>query len=124
MIQKADQTAAAVTAKATVSGKKLVISEMAGIVHVTDYSGNMERIETFLHDVERSVRKQVMIQAHIVEVTLNDGYKLGIDWEYPSRRRHRTFFYEPGAGTITLRPSVFVYYELYRNEKDKLLSTQ
>jgi MSHA biogenesis protein MshL len=63
------------------SGKKLVISELAGIVHVTDYSNNMERIEAFLHDVERSVRKQVMIQAHIVEVTLNDGYRLGIDWE-------------------------------------------
>jgi MSHA biogenesis protein MshL len=63
------------------SGKKLVISELAGIVHITDYSNNMERIETFLHDVERSVRKQVMIQAHIVEVTLSDGYRLGIDWE-------------------------------------------
>ena len=27
-----------------------------------------------------SARKQVLIEATIVEVTLNDGYKAGIDW--------------------------------------------
>ncbi len=63
------------------TGRKLVISELAGIVHVTDYSDNMERIENFLNDVEKAVRKQVMIQAHVVEISLNDGYKFGIDWE-------------------------------------------
>jgi MSHA biogenesis protein MshL len=62
------------------TGKKLVISELAGIIHVTDYSDNMEKIEDFLKDVEKAVRKQVMIQAHIVEVALNDDYKFGIDW--------------------------------------------
>ena len=63
------------------TGKKLVISELAGIAHITDYSDNMERIENFLNDVERAVRRQVMIQAHVVEVSLNDGYRFGIDWE-------------------------------------------
>ncbi len=62
------------------TGKKLVVSELAGVIHVTDFSDNMERIEAFIADVEKAVRKQVMIQAHIVEVSLNDGYKFGIDW--------------------------------------------
>lgn len=61
-------------------GKKLIINELAGVVQITDYSDNMERIEDFLNDVEMSVSKQVMIQAHIIEVSLNDGYKFGIDW--------------------------------------------
>ncbi|MDO8282441.1 MAG: secretin N-terminal domain-containing protein [Thermodesulfovibrionia bacterium] len=67
-------------AKSGKDGKKLVINELAGVVHITDYSDNMERIEDFLNDVEMSVSKQVMIQAHIVEVSLDDGYKFGIDW--------------------------------------------
>jgi MSHA biogenesis protein MshL len=63
------------------SGKKLVINEMAGVIHVTDYSDNMERVADFLNDVEKAVRRQVMIQAHIVEVSLDDSYSFGIDWE-------------------------------------------
>ena len=62
------------------TGKKLIINELAGIVLVSDQSDNMERIEDFLKDVERSARKQVMIQAHIIEVALNDDFKFGIDW--------------------------------------------
>ena len=62
------------------TGKKLIINEIAGIILVTDYSDNMERVEDFLRDVELSARRQVMIQAHIIEVSLNDGYKFGIDW--------------------------------------------
>ncbi|MBI4827096.1 MAG: secretin N-terminal domain-containing protein [Nitrospirae bacterium] len=61
-------------------GKKLIINELAGVVQITDYSDNMERIEDFLNDIEKAVSKQVMIQAHIVEVSLDDGYKFGIDW--------------------------------------------
>lgn len=68
-------------AKSGKDGKKLVINELAGLVHITDYSDNMERIEDFLNDVEQSVSKQVMIQAHIVEVSLNDDFNFGIKWE-------------------------------------------
>lgn len=94
------------------SGKKLVISELAGIAHVTDYPDNMERIENFLRDVERSVRKQVMIQAHIIEVTLNDAYKLGIDWEVLTANGTETF--SLSQGLLTQPPTgVFVLdYEL------------
>jgi MSHA biogenesis protein MshL len=63
------------------TGKKLVLSEIAGIVLITDNSDNMEKIEDFLKDVEQAAKKQVMIQAHIVEVALNDNYKFGINWD-------------------------------------------
>src|SRR4030042_1261096 len=62
------------------SGKKIVINELAGIVYVTDYSDNMEGIEDFLKDIEWAVRRQVMIQAHIIEVSVNDNYSFGINW--------------------------------------------
>jgi MSHA biogenesis protein MshL len=73
------------------SGKKLIISESAGIIQVSDLSDNMENIEKFINDVESSIRKQVLIQAHIIEVTLNDGYRLGIDWELLFRNGTESF---------------------------------
>jgi MSHA biogenesis protein MshL len=96
------------------SGKKLIISELAGIVHVTDYSDNMERIENFLNDVEKAVRKQVMIQAHIVEVTLNDNYKLGINWEYLTGYNNTSFSISQG---LVNNPATGVFVLNFTGEK-------
>ncbi len=62
--------------------KQLVVNEMAGIVQVTDYPENLDKIAAFLADVEEGSKRQVMIQAHIMEVSLKDSYALGIDWKY------------------------------------------
>lgn len=62
------------------TGKKLIVNEMAGVVFVTDYPDNIERVKSFLKDIEKAVKRQVMIQAHIVEVSLDDNYSLGLNW--------------------------------------------
>ena len=64
------------------SGKQLVVNELAGIVYVRDYSDNMEHIKSFIDDIEHSVKRQVMIQAHIAEVSLSDSFAYGVDWSY------------------------------------------
>lgn len=64
------------------SGRRLIVNELAGVMHIRDYSDNMEHVREFLDDVERSVKRQVLIQAHIVEVTLSNTFSLGIDWSY------------------------------------------
>lgn len=64
------------------AGRRLIVNELAGVVHVRDYSDNMEHVRGFLDDVERSVKRQVLIQAHILEVSLSNAFSLGIDWGY------------------------------------------
>jgi len=64
------------------SGKQLIVNELAGLVYVRDYSDNMENVKSFLDDVERNVKRQVLIQAHIAEVSLNDTFAFGLDWNY------------------------------------------
>ncbi len=61
-------------------GRKLIVNELAGIVYLTDYSENIEKIQKFLDEIEKSVKRQVLIQAHIIEVSLNDTFSYGIDW--------------------------------------------
>lgn len=60
--------------------KQLVVNEMAGIIQITDFPENLDKIASFLTDVEEGSKRQVLIQAHIMEVTLNDALSMGIDW--------------------------------------------
>lgn len=61
--------------------KQLVVNEIAGIIQITDYSENLDRIALFLADVEEGSKRQVLIQAHIMEVSLSDSFSMGIDWK-------------------------------------------
>lgn len=61
--------------------KQLVVNEIAGIVQITDYPENLDKIASFLADVEEGSKRQVMIQAHIMEVGLKDSFSLGLDWQ-------------------------------------------
>ena len=60
--------------------RQLIVNELAGIVQVTDYSDNVDKIASFLADIEPAIKRQVMIQAHIIEVSLSDGFSLGLNW--------------------------------------------
>lgn len=80
--------------------RRLIVNELAGIVQVTDYIDNISNVDDFLADVEKAVRKQVMIQAHIVEVTLNDGYKFGVDWEVITRSGKDMFSLSQGLANV------------------------
>lgn len=61
--------------------KQLVVNEIAGIVQITDFPENLDKIASFLADVEEGSKRQVLIQAHIMEVSLKDSFSLGIDWQ-------------------------------------------
>lgn len=60
--------------------KQLLVNEIAGIIQITDYPENLDKIATFLADVEEGSKRQVLIQAHILEVNLSDSFSLGINW--------------------------------------------
>jgi MSHA biogenesis protein MshL len=61
--------------------KQLVVNELAGIIQITDFPENLDKVASFLTDVEEGSKRQVLIQAHIMEVSLNDSFSMGIDWK-------------------------------------------
>jgi MSHA type pilus biogenesis protein MshL len=81
--------------KADKLGRRLVVNELSGLVFVTDFSDNMTYIKSYLEDIEKAAKRQVLIQAHIVEVALNDSYSMGIDWSYLRTR--------PGSDPTTIK---------------------
>jgi len=62
-------------------GKKLIINKSAGVIWVTDYPINLNKVASFLETIEGSSQRQVSIQAKIVEVILSDEFKAGINWK-------------------------------------------
>jgi MSHA biogenesis protein MshL len=62
-------------------GKKLIINKSTGAIMVTDYPVNLNKIALYLETVEGSSQRQVSIQAKIMEVTLSDSHKEGINWK-------------------------------------------
>ena len=58
----------------------VIVNAESGVVTVRATQRQHERIQEFLDQVVNSARRQVLIEATIVEVTLKDGYEQGIDW--------------------------------------------
>lgn len=98
-----------------------------GIITVRATGRQHERIQEFIDQVMSNARRQVMIEATIVEVRLNDQYKQGINWSAIIKAEGKQFkvvvnnpaglptnvgngvfgiITNPGAGTVTQQVSL------------------
>ncbi len=58
----------------------VMINREGGVLMVRATARQHEHLRAYLGQVQQAARRQVMIEATIVEVTLADGYRQGIDW--------------------------------------------
>jgi MSHA biogenesis protein MshL len=58
----------------------VIVNPETGIVSVRATSRQHEKVREFLEQVAGASKRQVMIEATVVEVTLNDNYQTGVDW--------------------------------------------
>lgn len=58
----------------------VIVNREAGIINVRATNKQHEKIQEFIDKVMSSARRQVLIEATIVEVRLNDSFQAGIDW--------------------------------------------
>jgi general secretion pathway protein D len=98
--QVADQTAAA-TAQATAtapagaaaaapaaaattegSGQYFTVNRQAGIITVYTTQAKQTRIKDYLAELRSAMQAQVLIEAKVVEVALDDSFRAGIDWSF------------------------------------------
>ncbi|WP_281951524.1 type II secretion system protein GspD [Nitrosophilus kaiyonis] len=69
--------------KALISDKgKYTLNKFTGTLIVYDKKENIQRIEKFIDTILHQSSKGVLIEAKILEVILNKGHQLGIDWNY------------------------------------------
>ena len=61
--------------------RRVIVDAMAGLIMVRAYPGELASVAEFLNKAELSLQKQVIIEAKILEVTLNEGFQSGIQWD-------------------------------------------
>ena len=59
-------------------GGRLAVDRQAALVQVTDYPDNLAEVERYLDRIRARIRRQVHVQAHLIEVEL-DG-RTAVDW--------------------------------------------
>ena len=61
-------------------GRNIVISPQSGVVVVRAMPQELRSVATLLKAMQVSVERQVMLEAKIIDVTLNQAYQSGINW--------------------------------------------
>lgn len=64
----------------TQEGRVVVISPQAGIVTVRGMPAELRQAEAFLNRAQANLRRQVILEAKILEVELADAFRAGINW--------------------------------------------
>lgn len=64
----------------TTDGRSIIISPQAGLVTVRGLPAEITAVKKFINDTETHLHRQVIIEAKIMEVTLNDEYQQGVRW--------------------------------------------
>jgi MSHA biogenesis protein MshL len=59
---------------------KYTLNKFTGTLIVTDTKKSLDNIDSMLKKIKKSASRQVLIEAKILEVVLNDEHELGVDW--------------------------------------------
>ncbi|MDD2814978.1 MAG: pilus (MSHA type) biogenesis protein MshL [Thiotrichaceae bacterium] len=63
------------------SSNDVIVNPESGVLSVRATSRQHKEIQKFIDQVVRGVQRQVLIEATVAEVRLNDQYQAGVDWK-------------------------------------------
>jgi MSHA biogenesis protein MshL len=68
-------------------GRSVVVDRHAGLVIVRAMPGELRDVEAYLNNAQDNLQRQVILEAKVIEVDLNDSFQSGIDWAAISSSR-------------------------------------
>ncbi|WP_318457971.1 pilus (MSHA type) biogenesis protein MshL [Photobacterium leiognathi] len=63
-------------------GRSVMVSPQAGLISVRAFPSELREVKEFLGMSQKRLKRQVVLEAKIMEVTLDDSYQQGINWSY------------------------------------------
>ena len=89
----------------------VIANPETGIISIRATSRQHEKIQEFLDAVIGSARRQVLIEATVVEVLLNENYQAGVDWSRIANGGNGLSFNQNlSAGRLGQAPSFIIGY--------------
>lgn len=61
-------------------GRSVVVDRHAGLIIVRAMPGELRDVEEYLSSAQENLQRQVILEAKIIEVQLNDSFQSGVDW--------------------------------------------
>ncbi|MGB4468593.1 MAG: pilus (MSHA type) biogenesis protein MshL [Azovibrio sp.] len=98
----------------------VIINPETGVVTVRATGRQHERIQEFIDKVSNSARRQVMIEATIVEVELGDGYQQGIEWNRIWAGGNKSFSLTSTSSTNGVNPALTPFVLKFTNQGNPL----
>jgi MSHA biogenesis protein MshL len=89
-------------------GRSVVVSPQSGVLVIRAMPEELRHVDAYLKATQLSVDRQVILEAKILEVELNDSYQSGINWASfasfrgPHDNRVSTGFVAPGSSLTPL----------------------
>jgi len=82
-------------------GEKVVVSPQSGLITVRGFPSDIQAVKEFIKRSEQNLTRQVVLEAKIVEVALDDDYQQGINWQNVMANDGDTnFTFNTTAGTL------------------------
>ena len=63
-------------------GRNIIINQASGVILVKGYPADIRAVEEYLKKTQLIVERQVMIEAKIMQVELNQDFQAGINWNF------------------------------------------
>ena len=61
-------------------GRQVVVNPQAGVVFARGMPDELRAVGDYLEQIHSAAKRQVVLEAKIIEVTLNDGFQAGVNW--------------------------------------------
>lgn len=89
------------------NSRNIIVNRETGLIGVRGTARQHERVREFLDRVMSGAQRQVLIEATIVEIELNDDYQAGVDWaQFGASDRGNTTVHQNLLGSdLSLAPS-------------------
>jgi MSHA type pilus biogenesis protein MshL len=87
--------------------QSITVNRLTGTIMLTATRKNMEKAQWYLENVKKVLNRQVMIEARIIEVQLNDGLNFGIDWSFLKNFTGLGGTVNAGLGALNLATTSF-----------------
>ncbi|MGH8195024.1 MAG: pilus (MSHA type) biogenesis protein MshL [Woeseiaceae bacterium] len=86
-------------------GREVVLSPQANLIVVRGLPSELREVEKYLHSVQNSMVRQVILEAKILEVALADTFQAGINWgALATPGDHSITFGQTGGGGLLGEP--------------------
>jgi MSHA biogenesis protein MshL len=85
------------------AGRNVILNPLSGVILVKGMPQDLRAVENYLRATQLIIERQVMLEAKIIDVALNDEFQSGINWGYfgGAANRFALGVAQPGASLAT-----------------------